>query len=110
MITTNVSDKGNFLVHTTDPRGEWSEPVWLKQGGIDPSLYFEDGKCYLVSNPGVGIYLCEINPKTGEQLNESKRIWNGTGGRAAYLQERRLVLSADFRRRHGIRPQSDNSP
>lgn len=81
MITTNVSDKGNFLVHTTDPRGEWSEPVWLKQGGIDPSLYFEDDKCYLVSNLGVGIYLCEINPKTGEQLNESKRIWNGTGGR-----------------------------
>ena len=39
MITTNVSDKGNFLVHTTDPRGEWSEPVWLKQGGIDPVSY-----------------------------------------------------------------------
>ena len=81
MITTNVSDKGNFFVHTTDPRGEWSEPIWLKQGGIDPSLYFEDDKCYLVSNPGAGIYLCEINPKTGEQLSESKRIWNGTGGR-----------------------------
>lgn len=81
MITTNVSDKGNFLVHTTDPCGEWSEPVWIKQGGIDPSLYFEDGKCYLVSNPDVGIYLCEINPMTGEQLSESKRIWNGTGGR-----------------------------
>ncbi len=81
MITTNVSDKGNFLVYTTDPRGEWSEPVWIKQGGIDPSLYFEDGKCYLVSNPDVGIYLCEINPMTGEQLTASRRIWNGTGGR-----------------------------
>lgn len=81
MVTTNVSDKGNFLVHTTDPAGEWSEPVWLKQGGIDPSLYFEGDKCYLVSNPDVGIYLCEINPLTGEQLSESKRIWNGTGGR-----------------------------
>lgn len=81
MITTNVSDKGNFIVHTTNPRGEWSEPVWLKQGGIDPSLYFENGKCYLVSNPDAGIFLCEINPKTGEQLSESKRIWNGTGGR-----------------------------
>lgn len=81
MITTNVSDRGNFLVHTTDPRGEWSDPIWLKQGGIDPSLYFEDGKCYLVSNPDVGIYLCEINPMTGEQLTESRRIWNGTGGR-----------------------------
>lgn len=81
MITTNVSSKGNFLVHTTDPRGEWSEPVWIAQGGIDPSLYFEEGKCYLVSNPDVGIWLCEINPKTGEQLTPSKRIWNGTGGR-----------------------------
>ena len=81
MVTTNVTDKGNFLVHTTDPRGEWSEPVQIKQGGIDPSLYFEDGKCYLVSNPDNYITLCQINPITGEQLTESKRIWIGTGGR-----------------------------
>lgn len=81
MITTNTTDKGNFLVYTTDPRGEWSEPVWLKQKGIDPSLYFEDGKCYMVSNPNDGIFLCEINPKTGEQLTSSKRIWDGIGGR-----------------------------
>lgn len=54
MITTNVSDKGNFIVHTTAPLGEWSDPIWLKQGGIAPSLYFEDGKCYLVSNPDIG--------------------------------------------------------
>ena len=81
MITTNVSDKGNFIVHTTAPLGEWSDPIWLKQGGIDPSLYFEDGKCYLVSNPDIGIFLCEINPMTGEQLSKSKHIWNGTGGR-----------------------------
>ena len=81
MITTNVSDRGNFLVHTTDPRGEWSEPVWIRQGGIDPSLYFEDGKCYLVSNPDGGIHLCRIDPLTGEQLTDSRCIWTGTGGR-----------------------------
>ena len=81
MITTNVTDKGNFLVHTTDPRGQWSEPVWLEQGGIDPSLYFEDGKCYLVSNPDNCIHLCEIDPMTGKQLTPSRRIWTGTGGR-----------------------------
>ncbi|MBN2174226.1 MAG: glycoside hydrolase family 43 protein, partial [Bacteroidales bacterium] len=81
MITTNVSGKGNFIVHTKDPAGEWSDPVWLKQGGIDPSLYFEDNKCYLTSNPANCIYLSEINPLTGEQLSESKAIWNGTGGR-----------------------------
>lgn len=81
MITTNNSGKGNFLVYTDDPRGKWSEPVWFKQGGIDPSLYFENGKCYMVSNPDGAIWLCEINPKTGEQLTESRRIWGGTGGR-----------------------------
>lgn len=81
MITTNISGKGNFLVHTTDPYGEWSEPVWLEQGGIDPSLYFEDGKCYMVSNPDNCINLCEIDPMSGKQLTPSKRIWEGMGGR-----------------------------
>ena len=81
MITTNTSHGGNFLVYTDDPYGEWSDPVWLEQGGIDPSLYFEDGHCYMVSNPDDGIYLCEIDPKTGKTLSSSRRIWNGTGGR-----------------------------
>ena len=80
MITTNVS-RGNFIVHTKDPAGEWSEPVWLKQSGIDPSLFFEDDKCYLTANPNNTIYLSEINPLTGEQLTTSKAIWSGTGGR-----------------------------
>ena len=81
MITTNVSDKGNFIVHTKDIRGEWSDPVWLEQKGIDPSLYFEDGRCYLTTNPDNTIYLSEINPLTGKQLSESKPLWGGTGGR-----------------------------
>ena len=81
MITTNVGNGGNFMVTARDPRGPWSEPIWLKQQGIDPSLYFENGKCYMVSNPGDAIWLCEINPKTGEQLTESKKLWQGDGGR-----------------------------
>ena len=81
MITTNVGNGGNFMVTACDPRGPWSEPIWLKQGGIDPSLYFENGKCYMVSNPDVGIWLCEIDPKTGRQLTQSKLLWRGTGGR-----------------------------
>ena len=81
MITTNVGGGGNFMVTASDPRGPWSEPIWLKQQGIDPSLFFEDGKCYMVSNPGDAIWLCEIDPKTGEQLTESKQLWAGDGGR-----------------------------
>ena len=81
MVTTNVGNGGNFFVTATRPEGPWSEPVWLEQQGIDPSLYFEDGKCYLVSNPDNNITLCEIDAKTGKQLSESKSIWRGTGGR-----------------------------
>ncbi len=85
MVTTNVGNgngsKANFFVTATDPAGPWSDPVWLDQGGIDPSLFFEDGHCYLTSNPNVGIWLCEIDPKTGEQLTESREIWKGDGGR-----------------------------
>lgn len=81
MITTNVSGGGNFLVHTTDPAAGWSSPVKLSQGGIDPSLYFEDGHCWMVSNPDGQIWLCEIDPITGKTLSESRPIWAGTGGR-----------------------------
>ena len=81
MITTNVGGGGNFMVTATNPAGPWSEPIWLQQQGIDPSLYFENGRCYMVSNPDNTIMLCEIDPKTGRQLTESRPLWQGTGGR-----------------------------
>nr|MBP7472486.1 glycoside hydrolase family 43 protein [Prevotella sp.] len=81
MITTNVGNGGNFMVTATSPEGPWSDPIWLDQKGIDPSLYFEDGKCYMCSNPGDAIWLCEIDAKTGKQLTESKKLWSGDGGR-----------------------------
>ena len=43
MITTNVGGGGNFLVTATDPRGPWSEPVWLKQEGYYYLLISEGG-------------------------------------------------------------------
>jgi len=92
MITTNVSKsamgaqfgmdtRGNFYCTATNPAGPWSDPIWLDQGGIDPSLYFEDGKCYFCSNPNDQITLCEIDPKTGKQLTPGVVISQGTGGR-----------------------------
>ncbi len=43
-------DRGIFMVKTTDPRGKWSNPVWVvkAKGYIDPCpLWDEDGKAYL---------------------------------------------------------------
>jgi len=82
MITTNVSTVGNFIVTTDDIRGEWSDPIPVKVGGIDPSIFWdEDGKCWYTGSADGGILLCEINPDTGEVLSTPKRVWDGTGGR-----------------------------
>lgn len=52
MITTLVGRKDNFVVKAKDPKGPWSDPIWLPEvPGIDPSLFFdEDGKAYIVNN------------------------------------------------------------
>ncbi len=86
MVTTNVTNGGNFYVYTDDIHGEWSDPIFVEQGGIDPSLYFEGGKAYFMSNgtddEGIsGITQCEIDIATGKKLTPSKSIWNGAGGR-----------------------------
>ena len=81
MITTNVSGGGNFLVYTDDITKEWSEPIWLDIPAIDPSLYFEDDKCYVTVNPENSIVLYEIDPISGKILTQGKNIWEGTGGR-----------------------------
>lgn len=89
MVTTNVTAEKNFYVWTDDIYGEWSESVFIDRDGIDPSLYFEDGRAYFVSNGTddngrSGVVQCEINIETGERLSPCVTIWNGSGGR--YLE------------------------
>ncbi|MDS0525134.1 glycoside hydrolase family 43 protein [Clostridium sp. SHJSY1] len=86
MTTTNATSQQNFYIWTDNILGEWSEPIYVDQGGIDPSLYFEDGKTYFMSNGAdddgiIGILQCEIDIKTGKKLTSSRTIWQGTGGR-----------------------------
>lgn len=87
MTTTNVSAKGNFIVHTRDIRRTWSEPAWVRQGGIDPSLFWDDdGKCYFLSTAldtdgRNSIFMSEIDPLTGELLSSAERISRGCGAR-----------------------------
>lgn len=82
MVTTNVTCGGNFYVTASDPAGEWSDPIYVDQGGIDPSLFFDDdGKVYFVSNGDGCMSLCEIDPATGVKLAPTVRTWTGMGGR-----------------------------
>lgn len=88
LCTTNVSSHGNLIIHTKNITGEWSEPVWVNQDGIDPSLLFdEDGKVYfctaIFDQERSGIYMSEINPWTGEIQKGPVKITSGCGGRFA---------------------------
>jgi len=51
MITTNITNGGNFIVTAENPAGPWSDPYWIENApGIDPSLFFdEDGKVYFTA-------------------------------------------------------------
>ncbi|GGO07845.1 glycoside hydrolase family 43 protein [Saccharibacillus kuerlensis] len=89
MTTTNDTTHQNFYVWTDDIYGEWSEPIYVDQGGIDPDLYFEDNRAYFISNGlddnGIsGVVQCEIDIQTGTKRSRSRSIWQGTGGR--YLE------------------------
>lgn len=86
MTTTNVSTGGNFIVHSKEVTGGWSEPAWVDQGGIDPSLLFDDdGKVYFTSTGMDGdrqcIMICELDPFTGEKHTESRVLSYGCGGK-----------------------------
>lgn len=89
MVTTNDTTHQNFYVYTDDIHGEWSDPIYVDQGGIDPSLFFENGKTYFMSNGADdegkgGVVQCEINIETGERLSPRRCLWQGSGGR--YLE------------------------
>ena len=92
MITTimNHGALRKFFVTAKNPAGEWSDPIWVDQPGIDPSLFFDDdGTVYLTSNGGKsGINQAVLDTETGKLLSEDKTIWPGTGG--AYPEGPRL--------------------
>ena len=82
MVTTVFPSRRHFYVWTDNPAGEWSEPVVIDFaiGSCDPTLYFEDDKCYFLWKEG-DIKICEIDVKTGRQLGEIHHLGVGLGGR-----------------------------
>ncbi|MBQ9400273.1 MAG: family 43 glycosylhydrolase [Bacteroidales bacterium] len=86
-------DFGIYQVHTTDPRGQWSDPVLVLAGKglIDTSpLWDDDGRVYLVhgwANSRAGfngvLDVCELNEDCTAVIGEQVSVFNGneTGNR-----------------------------
>ena len=86
-ITTNASFGGNFIVTSSDPAGDWSDPHWIEGAeGIDPSLFWdEDGTAYYTgasefdTRNGMRpyIWLSEIDLTRFELVGEKHLLWGG---------------------------------
>ncbi|MEH6743195.1 glycoside hydrolase family 43 protein [Hyphomonas sp.] len=89
VINTCVDCGGNFIVTATDPAGPWSDPVWLPHvGGIDPSLFFDEGgKAYILNNDAPegeplyqghrAVWIREVDPESFAQVSEPVVAVNG---------------------------------
>jgi xylan 1,4-beta-xylosidase len=84
----NFKDTHNYLVTTTDIRGEWSEPIYLNSSGFDPSMFHDDdGKKYILNmkwdhregtNFFAGILVQEYSPTEKKLIGKPTNIFKGT--------------------------------
>ncbi|KQN29654.1 hypothetical protein ASE88_12305 [Sphingomonas sp. Leaf38] len=75
------------MIPAKDPAGPWSEAIWLPFEGIDPSLYWEGGKAYIVNNRAPNqpsrydglraIWVQEYDWRAGRMVGPSTQIVNG---------------------------------
>ena len=94
LLYTNVrsfdgpwKDTPNFMVTTTDIRGEWSEPIYLNASGFDPSLFHDDNGRKWLTNMLMdhrggkffgGIVLQEFDPDAAKLIGPIHHIFEGT--------------------------------
>jgi alpha-N-arabinofuranosidase len=102
LITTLIDRGGNFFVTARRPEGPWSDPIWLDEEGIDPSLCFDRQgrrtRVYYTRN-GKGtdfdhpfIHQTELDLRTGHGHGSMRVVWRGLGGiwpEAPHLYHRR---------------------
>ncbi|MCD2324866.1 glycoside hydrolase family 43 protein [Sphingomonas sp. IC-56] len=84
---TCVDCGGNFVITAKDAAGPWSDPIWLPFEGIDPSIYWEGDRAYIVNNRAPAeppryeghraIWLQEFDWRAGKMVGESVQLVNG---------------------------------
>lgn len=87
IANTCVECGGNFVITAKDPAGPWSNPIWLPFEGIDPSIYWEGDKAYIVNNRAPdepprydghrAIWIQEYDWRAGKMVGPSTQLVNG---------------------------------
>jgi len=87
IVNTCVECRGNFVITAKNAAGPWFDPIWLPFEGIDPSIYWEGDKAYIVNNRAPdeppryeghrAIWIQEYDWRAGKMVGPSTQLVNG---------------------------------
>ncbi|WP_375271064.1 glycoside hydrolase family 43 protein [Sphingomonas sp.] len=87
IVNTCVECGGNYVITARDPAGPWSNPTWLPFEGIDPSIYWEGDRAYIVNNRAPeepsrydghrAIWIQEFDWRARKMVGPSTQLING---------------------------------
>ena len=83
--TYRLNDTGTvyrrqIVVSSDKPEGPYSEPAYIEEDGIDPSIFHEDGRHYMLLNRGARIF--ELSSDCKKQISEATLLYYGDQKRA----------------------------
>ncbi len=78
---TGVIRRRQIVVSSDKPEGPYSEPFYIEEDGIDPSLFHDtDGRSYMLLNRGARIL--ELDLENGKQISPATLLFYGDQKRA----------------------------
>ncbi len=73
---TGPVSRRQVVVSSDKPEGPYSAPVFIEEDGIDPSLFHENGRHYMLLNRGAR--LLELSSDCKRQISEAKLLYYGS--------------------------------
>ena len=65
-----------MVVSSDKPEGPYSKPVFIDEDGIDPSIFHEDGRHYMLLNRGARIF--ELSADCTEKISDASLLYYGS--------------------------------
>lgn len=79
--TYRLNDTGTvyrrqMVVSSSKPEGPYSRPVFIEEDGIDPSIFHEDGRHYMLLNRGARLF--ELSSDCTRQISKAELLYYGS--------------------------------
>ncbi len=106
LVCTNVEGGGHFYMTATNPKGPWSEAVYLEGAGIDPDIFEDqDGRIWFSATRGQvnerywgdnEIWVREFDWETGALVGPDTVIWEGYARADMWMEAPHIYYRAPY--------------